>query len=435
MDDVAKELINGIAVVIDDEVKKEGTDIYRIVEDIRSNNIPVLTFDSIPDNSIISSLNSISFAVLDWDFKIQSEGITDLPDRLEIGGALVDDTTILKFLESLLKAMFIPVFIFTTQGIEDVKADIDASGILQPYKDIIQVKAKDDLKGENAVLTDVFEWIRDNASLYALKSWEKQAVIAKTRMFRELYSASPNWVPIIHNTMCEDGGKLGWKEEFYELLTRNFSNRIEKDLSDLDIGRFHMDNPPDSEEIRRVIQGGRYISYMDKRPKGSYCGELLKDEDKYYLNIRAQCNLSRDNNPEVYLIEGKEINSNDIGFSMDDITLSTDKFTIGGQEYLFSQITQNDVMEISSRLSSSKKEIQFSQGQVLTHVGTIIETCIANVLGIQFNYRKFHIEKFNDKKDKRIGRILAPNITRIQQGFASYIVREGIMSIPEEVLK
>ena len=43
------------------------------------------------------------------------------------------------------------------------------------------------------------------------------------------------------------------------------------------------------------------------------------------------------------------------------------------------------------------------------------------------------IRKFREIKDKRIGRVLPPYITRIQQKCSQYIVREGTMPIPREI--
>ena len=43
------------------------------------------------------------------------------------------------------------------------------------------------------------------------------------------------------------------------------------------------------------------------------------------------------------------------------------------------------------------------------------------------------IRKFREIKDKRIGRVLPPYITRIDQKCSQYIVREGTMPIPREI--
>ena len=43
-----KEIINGIAVIIDDEVDKQDSGIYKIRENIIANNIPVATYSDVP---------------------------------------------------------------------------------------------------------------------------------------------------------------------------------------------------------------------------------------------------------------------------------------------------------------------------------------------------------------------------------------------------
>lgn len=40
---------------------------------------------------------------------------------------------------------------------------------------------------------------------------------------------------------------------------------------------------------------------------------------------------------------------------------------------------------------------------------------------------------FAELKDKRIGRVLPPYITRIQQKCSQHIIREGTMPIPREI--
>ena len=51
----------------------------------------------------------------------------------------------------------------------------------------------------------------------------------------------------------------------------------------------------------------------------------------------------------------------------------------------------------------------------------------------KFNINAIEIRKFKQIKDKRIGRIVPPYLTRIQQKTANYITRQGLMPIPEEI--
>ena len=55
----------------------------------------------------------------------------------------------------------------------------------------------------------------------------------------------------------------------------------------------------------------------------------------------------------------------------------------------------------------------------------------------EFNFRKFEIEKKKDVEGeaKRIGRVLPPYITKVQNAFAAYMIRVGVMPIPEKLVE
>ena len=54
---------------------------------------------------------------------------------------------------------------------------------------------------------------------------------------------------------------------------------------------------------------------------------------------------------------------------------------------------------------------------------------------LQFSLRELYIKSWNEIKDKRIGRLLPPHITRVQQKYSHYIQRQGLPSIPKEAIK
>ena len=53
---------------------------------------------------------------------------------------------------------------------------------------------------------------------------------------------------------------------------------------------------------------------------------------------------------------------------------------------------------------------------------------------VQFDFRKFRVQKFSELKDQRIGRLLHPYLTRIQQRFGLYLQRQGLPRIPEAAI-
>ena len=77
--------------------------------------------------------------------------------------------------------------------------------------------------------------------------------------------------------------------------------------------------------------------------------------------------------------------------------------------------------------------IFYNKGELLEKKTESIIACVDDGKYIKFELKKFEIIKFEEIKGKRIGRILPPYINKIQQKFAQYIVREGVMPIPEEL--
>ena len=49
-------------------------------------------------------------------------------------------------------------------------------------------------------------------------------------------------------------------------------------------------------------------------------------------------------------------------------------------------------------------------------------------------FKDIVIEDFEEKKDKRIGRLLPPFITRVTQKYGLYIHRQGLPRLPKEVI-
>ena len=58
-----KKLFSGIAVIIDNEVDKKETPIYKIRTNIVNSNIPVVAYNSIPSAETVESLKYVSFII------------------------------------------------------------------------------------------------------------------------------------------------------------------------------------------------------------------------------------------------------------------------------------------------------------------------------------------------------------------------------------
>lgn len=436
--DVEK-LFQGIAVIFDDEISDPTSTIYTIKENIQRKNIPVAVYNEMPRPEIIPSLSNASFVILDWDY---TNGELDVlsRERLSIPIELKteQEQNLIKFIRKLLREVFIPVFIFTSKSVDSIKATLRDAGLWNDDKENrIFIKQKNDINTEAQLFVEIEKWIKAMPSVYVLKEWEKNISKSKDAMFIELYEYSPNWVKIIWDMLKEDS--IENHREFGEFVTRNLNNRIGTYEFDEDIIGAEKNISP--EELSRVVEGERYFVYHTQ-PGQVYTGDLFKDGNKYYLNIRAQCDLSRTDkdgeyNPKLYCIKGRKLRSGEI--VTDDIRMTKEETLRFDVKESFSldkmrEICKDDnkLEEFNKKFKKYQRGIFFRKGAFLERNDKVIVGCVDDEQVLQFNL-DISIKKFSDVKDKRIGRILPPYITRIQQKCAQNMVREGIMPMPKEL--
>lgn len=96
-------------------------------------------------------------------------------------------------------------------------------------------------------------------SVYVLKEWDR--VLSKTRnaMFNEFYTYSPNWAQIIWDMLKEDS--IESQQEFGNFVTRSLINRIQN--YSFDEASIRSDTRPNTAELRKVVEGERYLSYAE----------------------------------------------------------------------------------------------------------------------------------------------------------------------------
>jgi hypothetical protein len=122
------------------------------------------------------------------------------------------------------------------------------------------------------------------------------------------------------------------------------------------------------------------------------------NELQYFINIRPDCDIVRsNNNVDLYCLRGRIIDENKINKKQNDSII----FRNGNFE---EKITNAYVSFIDD--------------------GKIIE----------FLFRDIKIKKWREIKDNRIGRLLPPYVTRLQQKYAFYLQRQGLPAIPEKAI-
>lgn len=401
-----KGLFNGIAVAIDDEVNEPDANIATIINQIESSGIPVLKYTALPENfkDVVSHFQNLSFLLLDWRLIKNSLETTDIEEGIQVPATIqeYDASENMEFIKAINEKCFCPIFLFTNENIEDIKAKLTEEELIKDNKPSnLLIESKGNLQKDGSLFEKVADWLKQTPSLYALREWEREYQNCKTRLFSDFHAISPLWPTVMWNNFEKDGANKSL--ELGELISRNLHSRMTP--FEFDNNVLNQDVQIPKNELRQVLEGERYLARESIHDTDIGTGDLFKEKDqkdgishtKYYLNIRAQCDLLRteDNNPELYVISG----------------------------YILEQKDNGKISNIS-----------FNQGQYLEKPHQSIVAFIDGGHIVEFKFNEFEIKKWDDVKGIRVGRLLPPYITKIQQRYALYMQRQGLPRIPDNAI-
>lgn len=436
--DIGK-LFNGIAVIIDDEINDDEAQISNIKKIIESKNIPIVLYDKIPQIEVISALSNSSFIILDWDYS-RGEFRQEGEEKVTIGATLgeTQEKILIDFIKELMKKVFIPVFIFTFKDTDNVKEKLLDEKLWENDRpNRIFIKQKSEISTESDLFSAIEKWIKEMPSVYVLKEWEKKIDETKCRMFLEMYNYSPRWAQIMWKQFKEDS--IDNQRAFGEFITRNLINQIEEFTFDDSIISSNMD--VNQEELRRILQGERYLAYnsSNNASKQVHMGDLFKDNGDYFLNIRAECDTARSKksdcyNPNLYCIKGKRLNISNIIFRDIKINDANELEFDEENKYDLNTLAKDGLdldgrKKINELFNKHYRKHTYFRGTFLERNDKVIITCVADELALEFDL-EIIIKEYEEIIEKRIGRVLPPFITRIQQKCAQHMIREGVTPTP-----
>lgn len=391
-----KDLLSGIAVVIDDRIDAgaggggENEDDDRIAEIVRRLerewDLPCYTTSAMPPESMWPGLlRAASFILLDW--KRWPNGAAEL----ERHGVQEN----IRFLEQA-KDYFAPVFIFTKEDPEDVKAELPASIYSEETagKSFVFIQRKKELLSDDALNLEAVErWMRGNASVYALKAWDRTFLAARKELFGSMYARSADWPKVFWRAYEDDGVDPG--SSLTHLISDNLRGRMRTGSFEAEV--FAGQGADVSKEDLRALIAKASFQPNEGIPEDEIrCGDLFRSsERKFLFNIRPDCDCIPRRGQvidrvELYCLEGEK---------MDDDELR--------EAYL--------------------KE----HGHFIERVWESIAFAACGGDSVRFSFRKLRVKRFAEIKNQRIGRILHPYLTRIQQRYVLFLQRQGAPRIPE----
>ena len=388
-----KELMSGIAVVIDDALDGApvvgGEDLIgQIVKWFETEwKLPFVKMTMLPTPALWPNLlRAASFVLLDW--QLWKEDVGDMLKR-----STIDD--IKEFLKAA-RENLVPVFILTNANLDDVKAELrklpkDVYDEATAGNNFVSVEQKNVFWSGASVEVGTLEtWVYGNASVYALKTWHRVLDGAKSELFQAMCRRSVNWPRVFWETYREDGADPS--ASLTNLINDSLRGRMRVDGFD----DKHLGGPAGNvsgDELRGVIAETSFRVGGVLPPHEVRCGDVFQCEDKkYWLNLRPDCDcIPRD--------------GGDVG--------EIDVYCVQG-----------------NRLPGNALRKMFKNGHFEERVSESVVFGIVDGKSILFKFAKLRVCKYSEVRKQRVGRLLHPYVTRVQQRYALFIQRQALPSIP-----
>lgn len=397
-------LFTGIAVVIDDDFDVEHSEIHQITAAIRNEGGQVLGMTALPpDGTQFVNFAGAAFFILDWNLRGREFGHDDAGLPIQIPDAIKEQDLIekVRFLTELRASRLAPVFIFTAEDVGHVEETLRAHEDLYPTNGTshIFVRRKSDVLAEG-VFQVLNDWVNANPSALALKMWEQSYEKAKNDLFLDFYNKSTLWPAILWRTFDKD--KVPASDELGRLISRNLISRMLPITIDMSSFMENLDQVinADRDAYRKmlldVLEGERFIKKAGLHDDSIAPGDVFRENSTtYWLNIRPDCDCICRNGEEVelYLLKGSPIKDKDM-----------------------------------------VKELRAEAGIFAERDDQALVFGMHEGKSIRFKLQDVYQKNWSEMKDKRIGRLLPPFITRIQQRYASYLQRPGLPKIPLEAM-
>lgn len=386
-------LFKGIGMVVDDQVNS-GKDkaIDGIVKYLENDNhLPLVKYEDLPDNIESICFSSLSFLLLDWELNTLVN-VDDSPIPIATLKAQNARDNV-DFIKQVVAKVVIPIFIFSNEDVNSIKNTLSQNHIIDDdEKSPIFILNKSELfdNEKKCIMFDkVNEWLKKTPSIYVTQKWKTAYLEAINGMALDMREASPFWPNLLWTCYKDDG--VNPSEEIFSLINQNALSRIQP--VEFDEGILSIKKTCDEHLLKNLLERQCFMrnEYLGDL---SSTGDIYKWHQEYFLNIRPSCDcVGRDGKNKIYLIKGDKVKDKEI------------------QNGLFNEKYGN-----------------FNEQSNFVIVGPICG------FFIRFKFKDFLIEDYDKKKEKRIGRLLPPFITRVTQKYGLYIHRQGLPRLPKEVI-
>lgn len=374
-------LLKGTAVVIDDEIDLPNSKISKLVNKLEAEGVLFVKLKDVKDD--IYSFSNVSFIVLDWKLEAVNQ-------HLGLSGSALSSyyrEKVVGFVKRITQTYYIPILIFSAESVELIEGQLGSDEILKHALETgrISVYNKSDLLSNN-VKKQLNSWLNHNQSAQLFKHLDKIIKSTEHKFFNEFDLCNPRWPNFVYNTIAKDD-PVDINGEFQEFLLSSFSSRIQTEKFD---SKFLKRCKLLPQDILKIYSSIKFLSYDSDLPDGAYCGDIYKGEltenqDKYIINITAACDIRKG---RCLIVKGKCIQTKNFN--------KIDKIS----EHTIFHIDNNDSIVFNFN-----------------------------------NYERLKLKNNNEIevsniKYKRVGRLLHPYVTNLQDRFSRYLIRRGATKNP-----
>lgn len=384
-------LLKSTAVVIDNEINNENSGIVKLVQELEELGTIFVKLAEIKPE--IKAYSNASFIILDWKL---SESEQQFPEGVNVGAEVQrsDQEKVIDFIENLTNNFYVPILIFSNESIETIKESLAIKDNLAHAVETgrIGVFHKSDLAG-GKVKEHLTNWLNGNLSAQLYKHLDRIIQETKHKFFNEFDNCNANWPSHVYNTIKDDN-PVDIDIEFQEFILSVFSSRIEAKKFEADL---NCDCELSRDEILKIYNSIKFVSYEDCQPDGIHSGDMycmLDDKGQkshyYAINITAPCDLRK---KKLLFIKGKAKNGEIDWDKHDTVKVHTIYQILNNDCIIF------DFDEYERIIVEGNDKIELSHSKT-------------------------------NRTWKRVGRLLHPYITNLQDRFSHYIIRRGATKVP-----
>lgn len=386
-------LLSGPVVFIDDEIKKDESEASQLLKALQASGRPVIAAEALPSKgdraAWFEHWQTLSFVVIDWDLSPGSLGA--------VGGSTLsafERKKLFDFLEELMKVVYCPIFIVSREDAGDIRRQVGENEQLKNTAG--ELDARITVFPKHVLMDDILSHlttrVEESAALSVLTTWDQEFDAARNRLFIDFNDMEPDWPVYVWRMAIKDGVDAAF--ELSSVISSNLLTRVNP-VAFEHASINDPESPATGAAVRKVLQGRTFVKNSRLSDRMVFPGDIFRfensDPDVVWINISPVCQTvarpaSNGSDPapvRLHLIRGTRA---DVG--------SKTKF---------------------NALESRRK------GPTGEAVHTLLDES-----PYYFEFADADFRLWDEVKESRIGRLLAPYSTRFQQKHAAYLQAEGL---------